>query len=86
MILRDFRDKYLMSNNLGRKFVDLYYEYSPFAADLIARNKPLKVIVRIHLIPIIVLSYSMIHLGPITTGVFLFLVIMIPILPYLRRN
>jgi uncharacterized repeat protein (TIGR02543 family) len=86
MILRDFRDKYLMSNKLGRKFVDLYYEYSPFAAGLITRNKPIKVIVRIHLIPIIVLSYSMIHLGPITTGVFIFLVIMIPFLPYFRRN
>ena len=77
--LRDFRDKYLVSNTLGRKFVDLYYQYSPFIANIIAGSKPLKVIVRIHLVPIIVLSYSMVHLGPIITGGGLLFILVLPI-------
>lgn len=28
-VLRSFRDTYLITNNLGRKFVSLYYKYSP---------------------------------------------------------
>jgi uncharacterized delta-60 repeat protein len=77
--LRDFRDKYLMSNKLGRKFVDLYYKYSPFIADLIARNKRLRIIVRIQLVPIIVLSYSMVHLGPVITGGMFLCILVLPI-------
>ena len=76
--LRDFRDRYFVSNKLGSKFVDLYYKYSPSVANTIARSKPLKVIVRIHLVPIIILSYSMVHLGPIITGVIIIFVFMLP--------
>jgi uncharacterized repeat protein (TIGR02543 family)/uncharacterized delta-60 repeat protein len=78
-VLRDFRDKYLMSNKLGCEFIDFYYKYSPFLANIIARSKPLKVTVRIHLVPIIVLSYSMGHLGPIITGGVLLFILGIPI-------
>jgi len=86
--LRDFRDKYLVSNKVGREFVDYYYKYSPSVANIIARSKPLKVIVRIHLVPIIVLSYSMVHFGPIATGVILVLILILPIFLILfhRRN
>jgi len=84
--LQDFRDKYLITNKFGRLFVRLYYKYSPYVANIITRSEPLKFIVRIHLVPIIIFSYSMVHLGPIITGVLLFLVIMIPVLPYLRKN
>ena len=76
-VLRDFRDEYLMNNKIGRMFVGQYYKYSPSAANIIARSKPLKVIVRNHLIPLIVLSYSMIHLGPIITeGILLFILVL----------
>ena len=27
MVLRTFRDKYLLTNNLGTQFVNLYYKY-----------------------------------------------------------
>jgi len=79
-ILRDFRDIYLLSNKAGRELVDLYYKYSPSVANLVARSEPLKVIVRIHLVPIIVLSYSMVHLGPITTAVILLPFLVLPLL------
>ncbi len=78
-ILRNFRDKYLMPGKIGRKIVDIYYKYSPFAADFIAKHKALKVAVRINLLPIIVISYSILHFGPtITTALFIF-IFMIPV-------
>lgn len=76
--LRDFRDRYLVSNTLGRELVRLYYKYSPYVANIIAKHKPLGVIVRINLTPFVVFSYSMIHLGPIVTGVILLLILMLP--------
>ena len=82
-ILQEFRDKYLMPSKLGSKLVKLYYKYSPFAADFIAKNKVLKVVVRISLLPLVVFSYSMLHFGLVfTTFMFLF-VSLLPILPIL---
>jgi len=78
-ILRDFRDTYLMPSKIGRKIVDIYYKYSPFVADFIVKHKALKVLVRINLLPIIVISYSILHFGPtITTAVFIF-IFMLPV-------
>ena len=85
-VLRDFRDKFLMSNKLGREFVELYYKYSPFVANFIAKNKVLKLIVHVNLLSLVIFSYSMVHFGPIATGGILLLIIMIPIFPYFRRN
>ena len=66
-ILRDFRDKCLMPSEFGNMLVDIYYKYSPFAANFIAEHKLLKVYVRANLLPLVVLSYSLLHLGPIVT-------------------
>ncbi len=87
-ILRDFRDKYLMPSKLGSKLVKLYYKYSPFFADLIARHKALKFAVRISLIPLVAFSYSMLHFGLVFTTfmfLFIFLLPIPPILFCLRR-
>jgi len=65
--LQDFRDRYLMSNQMGRKFVLLYYKYSPPIAKLISNNKVIKTVVRFWLIPLVVVGYSMVHLGPVQT-------------------
>jgi hypothetical protein len=70
-ILRDFRDKYLMPNGFGRKFVELYYRYSPSIASFIAEHKLLKVAVRIYLLPVIAFSSLMVHFGPAATAVVL---------------
>jgi uncharacterized delta-60 repeat protein len=72
-ILRDFRDKFLMSKKFGRTLVKTYYKYSPFLANFIAEHKALKVAVRVSLFPLVVFSYSMVHFGPIfTAGVLVF--------------
>jgi hypothetical protein len=78
-ILRDFRDTYLWPSRLGRALVNLYYKYSPSAAELITRNKALRIMVRINLLPFVALSYSMLHFGPVITAVMLLLIILIAI-------
>jgi hypothetical protein len=40
IILREFRDKYLLKTESGRKFIDFYYHFSPPIAEFI-KNKPL---------------------------------------------
>ncbi|MFX0205459.1 MAG: SBBP repeat-containing protein [Candidatus Hodarchaeota archaeon] len=86
--LRDFRDKYLMPSKLGRKFVSLYYKYSPSLANFIAKHKILKLVIRISLLPLVAISYSMVHLGPIITGVMFFLILVLAIflISFYRRN
>lgn len=46
-ILRKFRNDYLLTNLTGRKFVKLYYEYSPSIAVIIKKSEILKRIIRI---------------------------------------
>jgi len=85
--LRDFRDGYLMTNKLGRGFVDFYYRYSPYMVNIVAKQKILKIAVRYYLLPVIAFGYSMVHLGPISTGSILLLVFGFPIfLVYLFRR
>jgi hypothetical protein len=45
-ILRNFRDKVLMKSENGRKYVDLYYQYSSIIVTLIEHNPELKQQVR----------------------------------------
>ncbi|MCJ7581540.1 MAG: hypothetical protein MUP98_13520 [Candidatus Aminicenantes bacterium] len=74
--LQKFRDIYLMSNKQGRKFVDFYYKYSPPIAELITNHKILKIAVRIWLVPIVAMGYSMVHFGPFKTSLMLALTFM----------
>jgi len=54
-VLKQFRDNHLMTTPAGRKFVKLYYRYSPPLADLIRENEALKATTRIVLTPAIML-------------------------------
>jgi hypothetical protein len=53
VILRAFRDKYLLTNAPGRAFVRFYYKHSPPLADFIARHESLKMITRWALTPLV---------------------------------
>jgi hypothetical protein len=76
--LRQFRDRYLLTNDLGRKFVAWYYRNGPAAASYI-EDKPLaKAAVRAALYPLIGFSLLLIngilpYLLLALTGVILFL-------------
>ncbi|MFQ5545687.1 MAG: CFI-box-CTERM domain-containing protein, partial [Acidiferrobacterales bacterium] len=54
--LRAFRDDYLLSNRVGRRFVELYYRYSPPIADYISQRHQLRRFVRVALVPLVALS------------------------------
>lgn len=52
-ILREFRDRYMITNFIGRRLVSLYYSISPPAAHLIEKSESLKTIARLLLLPFI---------------------------------
>jgi len=49
--LRDFRDRYLETNSVGRAFVGWYYEYGPIGAAALNAHPWLKPVVRAALLP-----------------------------------
>ena len=51
--LTSFRDRYLLTNRYGKKFVSLYYKYSPPIADIIREREYLRFITRIMLTPLV---------------------------------
>jgi hypothetical protein len=63
MILRQFRDKILLPNKIGRAAVVFYYKYSPPLADYIAAHDNLKKFVRWSLLPIIGLCWLTLNIG-----------------------
>jgi len=52
-VLREFRDRYLLTNGLGRRFVECYYRSSPPLAELIRRHIVLKTATRWTLTPLV---------------------------------
>ena len=63
MVLRSFRDSFLLTNRLGKAFVSWYYATSPPYADAIRQNGPVKTVVRIALFPLIGFAYLCLATG-----------------------
>ena len=53
LVLRDFRDNYLVTNSPGRVFVGYYYTLSPPVADYISKHEPLRTATRFILTPMV---------------------------------
>jgi prepilin-type N-terminal cleavage/methylation domain-containing protein len=59
VILREFRDRHLLTNRIGVKFVELYYLYSPLAAGLIEKDATLRAFARWMITPLVYsIAYS----------------------------
>jgi len=58
--LRAFRDQYLLTSEAGRQFVDMYYRYSPAAADWLRSHDGMRAAVRSMLSPLVALSRWMV--------------------------
>jgi len=72
-ILRDFRDRFLLGNKVGKRFVHFYYTYSPPMADFITKHDTLRAMVRTSLLPVVGVSWIAIKLGIFPTVVLMLL-------------
>jgi hypothetical protein len=68
-ILRNFRDRFLLTNGAGKTFVYLYYAYSPPIADLISRHNSLRAVLRLSLLALVGMSYIALNISPVSTMV-----------------
>ncbi|MFC1867818.1 CFI-box-CTERM domain-containing protein [Thermodesulfobacteriota bacterium] len=75
ILLRQFRDRILLANPLGRAFVRSYYTYSPGLAEVIARHDSIRMMVRLGLLPLIGISWVVLRMG--TDASFLFAILCI---------
>jgi hypothetical protein len=87
-ILKNLRDNYLLPSALGRLFVRIYYKYSPPLANFITKHESLKTAVRIGLMPLVAISYTTLHFGPVfsLTMIVVFLVTTILLVSFCRRR
>lgn len=56
LVLKEFRDRFMLPNGIGNKLVHLYYDVSPPIADYIAEHSLLKRIVRLCLVPFVLFA------------------------------
>jgi hypothetical protein len=72
-VLRDFRDRFLLSNGPGRAFVRWYYRNGPSAAALIVEFDAVRPVVRAFLWPLVVIALFALAASPAASFVMLFL-------------
>lgn len=62
-VLRDFRDTFLLVNGPGRRMVAWYYRLSPPLAEVIGHSEPLRLAVRLLLLPVVGFSWLTLRIG-----------------------
>jgi len=87
-IFRQFRNHFLLTNALGRKFVKMYYAYSPPLANIIAKNGFLKKMTRAALYPLLFFSKGALKFGVLETllATLCFMILFTNVSRFLLRN
>jgi hypothetical protein len=62
-MFREFRNRFLLTNSLGKDFVKSYYKFGPIAADIISKNETLRTVTRGALYPLLGFSYLALNYG-----------------------
>lgn len=70
-ILREFRDRVLLTTSAGKAFVKFYYEVSPPIAGRIARSEGLRFVTRCSLMPFVGVAYLMVSYGAVSVVLFM---------------
>ena len=73
IVLRKFRDRFLLPNSVGRAFVGIYYSYSPPIARFIATHNSLKAVVSWALLPLVGVSWVVLKIGTVYSVALIFL-------------
>jgi Fibronectin type III domain len=63
-LLREFRDRFLLTNGPGKIFAKYYYKYSPRSAHFISRHAVLRAVVCVFLLPLVGFSWMLLDIGP----------------------
>ncbi|NLO22357.1 MAG: cadherin-like beta sandwich domain-containing protein, partial [Syntrophomonadaceae bacterium] len=86
VLLRHFRDQYLLSNKPGAALVDFYYRHSPPIAAWIADNDTLRMGTRIVLTPIVGMVYLIYHPATAILAGLMVMLLLIVLARYRRRK
>jgi hypothetical protein len=70
-ILRDFRDRYLVTNRPGRVFVRWYYRNGPVAAAFISEFDSVRAVVRALLWPAVIIALLFLSAPPVASFILL---------------
>ena len=86
-VLRDFRNRFLLGNTVGDRFIRFYYKYSPPVADFIKDHDIIKSIVRLSLLPIVGVSWVALNIDHESTlALMFFFIFSFAILVWFRRR
>ena len=72
-VLRDFRDRFLLTNHVGEAFVDIYSTYSPPVADFIASHNTVRSLVRWSLLPLVSVCWVSMNIEVLPALIFMLL-------------
>ncbi|UCG11603.1 MAG: hypothetical protein JSU72_13850, partial [Deltaproteobacteria bacterium] len=73
-VLRQFRDRVLLSNEIGKSLVKLYYWSSPPVAHWIGRYEPARAAVRVALVPVVGFCWLWLNTGTVVHLLIFFVV------------
>lgn len=85
-LLRDFRDRYLLSDAPGRAFVAWYYRHGPRAARFIDAHPWLKPPVRLALSPLVAGAFILVHVAPSAKIALIAIALLAAVFLYLRMR